>query len=356
MKKYVINGLFLTQRVTGIQRYAREIIAELDLFVQKDEIIIVIPKNTKEVPVYKNIKIIRHGIFNGILWEQLCLPIFLMKEKADGINLCNVVPLLYPRGIAAIHDISYKVNPQFYTTLRDKISMLWHRLNYLWITHFTNVIITVSNFSKQEIIKNYNVERNRIYVIYSAWQHILRIKATENIFEKYSQLQPKEYFFAMSSIQANKNFPWILKTAKANPQKKFAIAGGGSLKKLSSDLGLKDLSNVFYLGYISDEDAKSLMANCKAFLFPTLYEGFGLPPLEAISCGAGNIIISNTSCMHEIYKEVGYYIDPKNPVINLHQLAKINVNHNKTNILLNKYNWNYSAQIFLRMMRDTSNE
>lgn len=64
-----------------------------------------------------------------------------------------------------------------------------------------------------------------------------------------------------------------------------------------------------YLGYVTDGEAKSLMENCKAFLFPTLYEGFGIPPLEAIACGAPRVMVSNTPCMREIYGSHADYID-----------------------------------------------
>ena len=91
----------------------------------------------------------------------------------------------------------------------------------------------------------------------------------------------------------------------------FAIAGGGSLEAEAKRLGLANLPNVVYLGYVSDGEAKALMHHCKAFLFPTLYEGFGIPPLEAVACGAPRIYVSDTPCMREIYGDCAGYIDLK---------------------------------------------
>lgn len=76
----------------------------------------------------------------------------------------------------------------------------------------------------------------------------------------------------MANLLKNKNFPWVLRAAGAKPDAVFAIAGGGSLAAEAERLGLADLPNVLYLGYVSDGAAKALMAHCKAFLFPTLYE------------------------------------------------------------------------------------
>jgi len=114
----------------------------------------------------------------------------------------------------------------------------------------------------------------------------------EGIFARRPQLKPGQYYFSMANLLKNKNFPWVLRAAGAKPDAVFAIAGGGSLAAEAERLGLADLPNVLYLGYVSDGAAKALMAHCKAFLFPTLYEGFGIPPLEAAARGAPQIICS----------------------------------------------------------------
>ena len=126
-------------------------------------------------------------------------------------------------------------------------------------------------------------------------------------------LRRGEYYFSMANLLKNKNFPWVLRAAKAAPGSVFAIAGGGSLRAEAEALGLADLPNVRYLGYVTDGEAKALMANCRAFLFPTLYEGFGIPPLEAIACGAPRVIVSDMPCMREIYGPHAAYLDPAAP-------------------------------------------
>ncbi len=350
MSKYVIDGLFLTQTTTGIQRYAYEITHELDKIVPHHMVEILVPKNAKLVSNYQNIKLVHYGSLHGIPWEQIDFAHYTRKNKAECICLTNVLPLMYARGIVVLHDICYKVNPQFFTSKRDRISALWHRLNYWRATHSSMKIVTVSEFSESEIIKYYGIVPERITVVYDAWQHMERIVAATDTFEKFSGLISGNYYFSMSTLGANKNFKWLLYAAKNNSDEQFAIAGSGKLKGVAEAEGLVNLPNVHFLGYVSDADAKTLMANCRAFVFPTLYEGFGLTPLEAVSCGASCIVVSNTPCMHEIYGDNAEYIDQTD-----YENAKI-VGNKKcvSEKLLKKYSWKKSAERLLSLIQKIS--
>lgn len=143
----------------------------------------------------------------------------------------------------------------------------------------------------------------------------------------------------MGSLAAQKNFEWIYKNASLHPEQKFVIAGKAvkSYKQKESVLG-----NVIYLGYISDEDIKALMAHCKAFIFPSIEEGFGIPPLEALSVGA-KVVSSNASCLPEMLGNAVYYIDPKNPNVNLDEIISKTILQDSKEILA-KYSWKKSAE------------
>lgn len=346
MGTYVIDGLFLTQKITGIQRYAYEITMELDNRVPPNTLEILVPEYLKTVPNLKNIKVIRHGKERGVLWQQINYANYARKNKLKCICFTNVLPLLYAHGIITIHDVSYKANPQFFKSKRDRLSALWHRLNYWRAAHSDMKVVTVSQFSKSEIIKYYGIPPQRITVIYNAWQHMKRIENASDTFQRYPELVKGSYYFSMSTLAANKNFKWILYAAKNNPDKQFAIAGGGKLKGAAEAEGFAELPNVSFLGYVTDEDAKTLMENCKAFLFPTLYEGFGIPPLEAIASGAPRIIVSDTPCMHEVYGENAEYINPVDYKNGKIAEKKIRVE----NEILKKYSWRKSAEEIKRLI------
>lgn len=346
MGTYVIDGLFLTQKITGIQRYAYEITMELDKLVSPNTLEILVPEYLENTPKLKNIKVIKRGKKRGVLWQQINYANYARKNKLKCICFTNVLPLLYAHGIITIHDVSYKANPQFFKSKRDRLSALWHRLNYWRAAHSDMKVVTVSQFSKSEIMKYYGIPPQRITVIYNAWQHMKRIESASDTFQRCLELVKGSYYFSMSTLAANKNFKWVLCAAKNNPDKQFAIAGGGKLKGAAEAEGFAELSNVSFLGYVSDEDAKTLMENCKAFLFPTLYEGFGIPPLEAIACGAPRIIVSDTPCMHEIYGENAEYInqtDYKNAKITEYKTQT-------TEKILKKYSWKLSAERLKEML------
>jgi len=355
MADYVIDGLFLTQRITGIQRYAYEIVRELDKLVKKDEIILLVPKSAKNLPQYENINVIRYGIFDGknklsgMLWQQIDLAIFLARAKAKCLCLTNFFPFFYANGVVVIHDVCYKAHPEFFKTSYMGLSILRHKINYWRAAHSKIKIVTDSDFSKSEIIKYYHINSERINVIYCGWQHINRITASQSTFERYPMLKGKDFYFSMSTLSANKNFKWILYAAKNNPDKIFAIAGSGKLKGAAEAMGFIDLPNIHFLGYVSDEDAKTLMSECKAFLFPTLYEGFGMPPLEAIACGCKTIVVSDTPCMHEIYGDFAAYIDPHNFKFIFDDRIDARNNFEE---LLGRYNWKESAKILYDTLKN----
>lgn len=346
MSKYVIDGLFLTQTTTGIQRYAYELTHELDKIISPHVIEILVPKDAKVASDYQNIKLVRYGSLHGIPWEQIDFAHYARKNKAECICLTNVLPLTYAHGIVTIHDICYKVNPQFFTSKRDRVSALWHRLNYWRAAHSDMDILTDSFFSCSELETYYKIAPERVTVLYCGWQHMERIAAAADIFEKYPELQRNNYYFSMSTLGANKNFKWLLYAAKSNPDVQIAIAGGGKLKGAAEAEGLANLPNIYFLGYVSDADAKTLMANCRAFVFPTLYEGFGLTPLEAVACGAPRIIVSDTPCMHEVYGDKAEYIDQAD-----YKNAKITENGKQASKeLLEKYSWKLSAERLKEML------
>lgn len=335
-KKIIINGKFMSQTVTGVQRYAREILLELDNIVTKeDDIEIVVDADAKNIPEYKNIIVKKIGRFTGNVWEQISLPLYVIKNRGVCVNLCNIMPILTPH-IVVIHDVSFKANPDFYS----RKFRMWYDFVFKLCVHRIRQIITVSEFSKREISKFYKVEDSKIVVTPNGWQHFERIAFDENALNKFD-LKKNEYYFAMSSMSPNKNFKWIAKAAKNNPDSVFAVAGGVNSKVFGSNFSFDKPENLKLLGYVTDEEAKTLMRECKAFLFPTFYEGFGIPVLEALSVGA-KVVVSDASCMRELFDNSVYYIDPYNANIDFQKLNDFSTENRE--IVLDKYSWKKSAE------------
>lgn len=349
-KKIAIDGIFLSKKITGIQRYAIEITKEIDKINQDNIQFILVVPNWCEIPNEFNltsIQIVRYGNHEGRMWEQIDLLKYLKIHDLKGLYFENTIPILYRHGYVVVHDVSLRANSNlFKNSLNNIMSIFWRRFLYRCIVYSKMPIITVSNFSKNEIQKYYDIDEDRIHIVRNAWQHINSIVETVNMVEKYPFLKEKKYFFALSTLAPNKNLNWILHAAKNNPNDMFVIAGGGKLKENIGD-EYKKLKNIYFLGYVSDSDAKALMHNCKAFLFPSFYEGFGIPPMEALASGAPAIIVSDTPCMHEIYKDIASYINPYDYNI---KIDFINKSKYEIKTFLDLYSWQSSAKNLYKLL------
>ncbi len=343
--KFIINGKIFTKNyISGVQRYTLEILNALDEIAPKDEIEICAPNSAKNIPDYKNLKVVKYSNLKQVIWEQFAFPYYVAKKKGISINLGNVSPWVNP-GIVCIHDVNCIRNPRNFQTRM----VLWYRLLFKRAMKNGRRIITVSDFSKREMLDCYNVDSNKIVVINNSWEHFDRVKEDNRIFDKFPMLNEKEFFFSIGTLTKHKNLKWVLKVAKENPNYIFAISGFVNIKKFKEQLDLETPSNVIYLGYLSDEEVKAIYKKMKALLFPSLYEGFGLPPIEALSTGA-KVVVADIPCMHEVFEDSVIYINPYDYNVNLDELLKTDVaDYNK---ILNKYSWKSSAKKLLNLIKE----
>lgn len=346
MRRVVINGKFLTQRITGVQRYAREIIMQMDGLICAGQMEIAVPPDAQTIPEYKNIKAVKVGRLKGQMWEHFSLPHYARKENALLLNLCNVGPLSKP-DIVCIHDVKINARPQDFS----RKFLAWYTFLFRNTARRAKAIITVSEFSKSEIIKYYHVEPGRIHVVPNAWQHYKKVGYDEHCLEKYS-LEKNGFYFAMSSLEPNKNFKWIADAALKNPEDTFAVAGSINDRVFRDGLGFDVPGNMKLLGYVSDEEAKTLMRECKAFLFPSYYEGFGIPPIEAISAGAKQVVVSDIPVMHELLGDGAVYVSPERYDINLRKCTDTQGGVDAS--VLDKYSWKESARKMVRILNALS--
>lgn len=344
-----INGRFLTRRTTGVDRFARELVRGLDRLVSPAEAVLAVPAGAElvEPPELENIEVVPIGKRAGHAWEQLDYSAWLSRESMLGLSLCNTAPVRNP-GVVCIHDMAVHANPSNYS----RGFVLWYRLLYDMLARRADAVVTVSEFSKGEMEKYYPATRGKVVVVPNAWQHIGRVEADVSFFDKHPEVRPGEYYFAMSSLAPNKNLGWLVETARLNPCETVVIAGGLNSKVFAGG-GIPEAENVVYPGYVSDGEAKALMEGCKGFLFPTFYEGFGIPPLEALACGSP-VAVSDTEVMREVYGDGAVYVDPHKPCGDLAGLfSKESVV--PVEDVLGRYSWEESAKRLLALL-DTTRE
>ena len=345
MQPICINGSALCGNITGIERYMHEIIIRLDQ-LSKDsavDIYVLYPQNRKiNLPHLSNIRLqeIPNSRDKINIHE---LRRFLKKE--DGIycslsgNMC-----IQMGALICIHDIRpwiYKGYDKFSFRLRCGLNFISSKL-------FAGKIITVSDTSKHEINKYLHIKESRMQTIYNGWEHMQNIVSDNRIFTSNPRIEQGKYYYSLSSQAPHKNFKWVVETAKNNPTVIFAAAG----KRWVSDQKSEALPrNVVYLGYVTDEENKALMENCKAFLHPAKYEGIGIPPLEAVACGA-KICVSKASCLPEIFEDCAHYFDPDNYLIDLDKLLEEPIC--SPDKLLEKYSWDKSAKQWMDIFRVAS--
>ena len=344
--KIIINGKFVTQKITGVQRYAWEMLKVIDSMDLKDISFELAVDKTATPPSFKNIVVKKIGKLKGNLWEQISLPRYAKKEKCKVLSLCNSAPISSPN-IIVIHDMKIRRFPQFF----KKSFVLWYKFMFKRIIKKSELILTNSLFSKSEILNFYKVPEDKIQITYLGHEHIDRVKPDNTILDKFN-LKKGNYYFSLGSLDPNKNFAFITSCASFNKENTFVVSGGIN-NKIFSGSEIKCPENVIFTGYVTDEEIKALMANCKAFIFPSFYEGFGIPPLEAIASGCSCVILSDIPVMREIFGNYASYVDPNKKNASLELLIKPVLDKDS---VLNKFTWKNGAAQMIEALRGVANK
>jgi glycosyltransferase involved in cell wall biosynthesis len=250
--------------------------------------------------------------------------------------------LPFAPGIVFLHDIYCEFFPEDFTGFRDKIVRLYNRWQYRLIAKKAKKIATVSYFTRKQIAEIYHINPERISVIYSSWNHFKTITADYSVFDSFPALAEGKFYFLLGSLSKRKNIKWIIEYAIKHPDSLFALSGTEVPTTQDRELDSKaSPKNIVLLGYLDDGKVKALMEKCKAFILPSYYEGFGLTPLEALSCGA-KIIVARAASLPEIYGNTAHYIDPFNTDVDLGALLEEPVE--PPDAILEKYSYDTAAR------------
>lgn len=351
MKTVVVNGeVFSTGFMVGIPRYSIEILRELDKMELPYDIELVLPKEIDLGVKFKNIKtviyrpgLMKFGKFGREYWRETAFTKYANSKDTIVLDICMMLQRKR-NDITFIYDCQpekFRANymTKSYSYFVQKVRLGLRKK----AAANAKVIVTDSYDARKDIAQYFNVPAEKIRVVYCGWQHFDRITPDGSIFGEIEGIEKGKYFFSLGSRYKHKNMDWIYAAARQNPQYKFVVTGHNTLADYSKDIESQAPENVIFTGFLSDEKVKALMADCRAFIQPSLSEGFGMPPLEAVSAGARDIIVSNVTALPEVYGECAHYIDPlKYENIDIDEILATEVKDPAE--LLDKYSWEKSAE------------
>ena len=296
-----INARFLTQNISGVQRYAIEISRQLKILGHGARF--VAPKNLihKELAAELGVEVV--GNLTGHLWEQFDLPRYLKKQGNPLlINLCNTAPLFYKNKMVTLHDVAFERFPQTFS---------W-KFRYAYqfaiprIVKTSRKLLTVSSFSKNEISTVYDVDKKKIEIMHCA---------VSGKFHFVQSDTREKYILAVSSLNYQKNFHALVQAFNLLEDKNIKLFLVGAINKNFADHKLvEDIENnpnIKFMGRVNDDQLVRLYSMAQCFVYPSLYEGFGIPPLEAQACGCP-CVVSNAASLPEVCADSAIYFDPLN--------------------------------------------
>lgn len=307
MPHIYVNGRFLGRPVTGVERFAHMVLDRIHDRQPQDGrapgITILAPPGIDAPAKWPRFAFRTVGSGGGHRWEQLSLP----GAARDGIllGLCNANPVRSRRALTVIHDAAvYDFGQGFarsYRLLHRTLGRLLARRSH---------IATVSRFSQARLAAVLGVRAERIAVIPNAADHIRAITPDETILERHG-LTPGRFLLIVGSFAPNKNLPRAIRAfrAIARPDDRLVLVGAAVRSFADNAMGAVP-EGVILPGRIGDEALMALYAHARALVFPSLYEGFGIPPLEAMQFGTP-VVASTIAPVREVCADAALYCDPE---------------------------------------------
>jgi glycosyltransferase involved in cell wall biosynthesis len=356
------NGKFLTAAPTGVHRVAEELIVALDHLLKAEpslatafDFTLVYPKDVRRRPVLTSIRDKCAGLFTWIPWEQIDLPRLTVNGLC--VSLCNLGPLVSRNAITMMHDAQVYSSPASYSFA----FRLWYKSVQPFMGWHHKRILTVSDFSKTELVR-YGVARaDKIAVVHNGCDHVLRVTPDRGAVVRHG-LEDQPYVLSLSNTQHHKNISVLLAAFHAAKLQNVTLAlFGGASKADFEALGFAVPGNVRFLGRISDGELSALMTGAAAFACPSLTEGFGLPPLEAMLLGCPSII-APCGALPEVCGDAALVADPHAPDEWAKQISRLiedKALHTdmraKGYAHAGKFTWERAARQLLRNIADVEN-
>lgn len=365
--KILIDLTSLADNFSGIERYAACLAKEM--IENKDHEFILVFKNSIH-PLFsgienkKNVAVkVLHG-GNKLLFNQILLPAYIYTVSADAyVFLAFPVPvLLFKKNmVETIHDICCWDCPETMSNLSKWYFRISHRIASLKC----KAIITISEFSRDRIISKLNYNKERLWLIYCGLSEVFEKftydeKRAQEVKNKYAL--PDRYLLCLSTLEPRKNMRLLVEafqelTIAGKIDCNLVLAGrkGWKIENLLSGLNPKVAEKIVVTGFIDDADLPYVYQKADCFVFPSLYEGFGIPPLEAMAMGIP-VISSDSSSLPEVLGNEAIYFKNndkeslKASLLSLKNMSTVKTEQIKAHAV--KFNWAEQAERLIKLINE----
>lgn len=318
-----VNARFLAEPVTGVQRFGRELLRELDSMLEEGEIDrgryrvrALTPRRPLDELPLRHVQLRVAGPLASHAWEQCVLP---LRARGFLLNLKGTAPVARRGGGLLVNDLQVFGYPEMHRWLVRAV--------YRWIqpraARRAAVLFALSRFTAREMERWLNVPAAAVTVTLAGHEHALREAPDPSILPRHG-IRPGSYILAVSSLNPNKNFHAVLRAIELAELRDvpFVVAGGVNPRVFRRSDTRQLAAGATVVGRVSDGELRALYESALAFAFPSFYEGFGLPPLEAMAHGCP-VVLARSSSLPEVGGDAVLYCDPADPADLARQLLRL---------------------------------
>ena len=312
MTTVYINGKFAAQRTTGVQRVAAHLTLALDAELaalparSASPWVLLCPPGAPVLPLQRIT--VRHVGPAGLplhVWEQFFLP--LAASRGLLVNLAGAAPFFARFQVCLLHDAAVFDHPEAYA----RAFVAWYRLLFRRLARSAAKLLTVSAFSRARLALHLGLDPARLGVVPNGCDHLQAVVTDASVIARLG-LAGTRFLLAVASANPTKNLAALVAAyarLPADPLRRLVIVGGGNPRVFAGS-ATNDPPGVLRTGPLGDAELKALYGHATALVFPSLYEGFGLPPLEAMACGCP-VGAAQAAAIPEVCGDAALYFDPQ---------------------------------------------